>query len=499
MDFIKDLDELVSFLEQTHPHLYRNIGKEDFYKEIDRIKSLYLTKNQFQLELMKLFAKVKDPHTTVNIPTFNIPFKIKPIGDKLYIVDDYVNEPSQFIEKYISSINGIPVNKYIEKFNIYISYDTESWKKTCYCDLLSNLAFLKMVESDKPIVFELTDEKDNSVVPMNVDEESKKPRVKKEEKLTRKFDDQSGTMYIQYGTCGDIEEIKNSDFIKQTIDDLSKSPTKKVVVDLRDNHGGNSIFAIPLIDVLKTYPDVDVLVDGGTFSSAFMTAVNLKNIGAKIIGSETGMAENHFGNCAKHELPSGIVVYCSSKEYIMHDGKLHGLSDEIHLGEVTDVVYGKDENGNPIHHQLPTNLLHIRKPYVLDDYISFSSFNEYKLFNESVLKGIIIAKTEDSTIQDEGETKQNFDWSSPQEKANYEEKKIQNQEHLLEHPIEQSKERETINAKEKPKVLTVQPIKQSATSNNSEKSGFVNIVLLLSVLLIASGVVSFIAYYLISR
>ena len=139
MGYEQDLDQLVTFLEQTHPDLYRNITKEAFYTEVDNLKNKRMIKEQFQLELMKLVAKINDPHTTVNIPNYDIPFRIMPIGDKYYIVADYVNVESSYVGKSITAINGIQVDSYLKNFDEYIAFDNEAWKKTSYCDLLSNL------------------------------------------------------------------------------------------------------------------------------------------------------------------------------------------------------------------------------------------------------------------------------------------------------------------------------------------------------------------------
>lgn len=396
MDYINDLEQLVLFLEQTHPDLYRNITKDEFYFAVNDIKRKVLTKEQFRLELMKLVAKIKDPHTFINVPEVNIPFKIKTIGDNFYITDDFVNLESRFVGKRIISVNGFPINECLNKINLYISFDNDARKKTCYCDLLSNLFFLKLIDANKFIEFDLLDEKDNSIVKINIDEESKKPIIKKDEKLSIEYDGYSKIFYIKYGTCMDTKEKSNVEFIHQTVDELYNNDVQKVIVDLKENNGGNLSYVMPLIETLKEFPNVDVLVDGGTFSSAFVAAVRLKNNGANLIGTEMGMASNHFGDCLKCTLPSGIVVYCSSKEYFMQDGKLYGLSDETNLGQLTDVVYGSDKDGKPLHYQIPTKQLHSRKPYILDRYLSFSSFEEYKIYKDNLTKELISLDARDN-------------------------------------------------------------------------------------------------------
>lgn len=108
------------------------------------------------------------------------------------------------------------------------------------------------------------------------------------------------------------------------------------------------------------------------------------------------------------------------------------------------------------------------------------------------------SKTMDVNVK---KTEEPFEWNSQQEKNTFEAKKVKNQEQLLEHPIEQGKVKENANIKDKPKVLTMQPVKNSnnGNGNNSNSSGFVSIITLIAILFAAIGLVSFLAYQIIMR
>ena len=153
--------------------------------------------------------------------------------------------------------------------------------------------------------------------------------------------------------------------------------------------------------------------------------------------------------------------------------------------------------------------------------VVFNNFETKEVKKENSLKGIKSDSVKESWMEREGQTtevipnpnfnkkmdvngkktEEPFEWNSQQEKNTFEAKKVQNQEHLLEHPIEQGKVKESANIKDKPKVLTMQPVKNSnnGNGNNSNSSGFVSIITLIAILFAAIGLVSFLAYQIIMR
>ena len=90
-----------------------------------------------------------------------------------------------------------------------------------------------------------------------------------------------------------------------------------------------------------------------------------------------------------------------------------------------------------------------------------------------------------------------FDWNNEEEKQRYEQKALENQEYLLEHPLEQPiNTLQNIETKNNNRVLKLEPLKNNK-NNNENKDGFISIITLIGILLISISIISFISYYLI--
>jgi hypothetical protein len=127
------------------------------------------------------------------------------------------------------------------------------------------------------------------------------------------------TVFVKYNQCRDPEDFKRmTDSIATAID--THRPLR-VVVDLRDNGGGNSNVVFPLIDALKARAAINrpdalfVIIGRATLSSGLFAAVDLKkNTRATLIGEPTGEHPNHYGEQRVLKLPnSGIEVTYSTK------------------------------------------------------------------------------------------------------------------------------------------------------------------------------------------
>lgn len=99
------------------------------------------------------------------------------------------------------------------------------------------------------------------------------------------------TAIITYNSCKEEEKMI------ELIDKLNNiNNIENYIVDLRGNGGGNSSINKHLVNYLKG-KNIVVLCDERVFSSAKMCLIDLKNLGAKIIGSNPGTPISCFGIC----------------------------------------------------------------------------------------------------------------------------------------------------------------------------------------------------------
>jgi len=109
-------------------------------------------------------------------------------------------------------------------------------------------------------------------------------------------------------------------FVDRLFAHVDSAGSRRLILDLRGNGGGNNYLNQPLVHALIRRPDLDrpgrlfVIVDRGTFSAAVSLAADLqRETHALFVGEPTGGAPNSPGDPARVTLPaSGLLVRIST-------------------------------------------------------------------------------------------------------------------------------------------------------------------------------------------
>jgi hypothetical protein len=116
---------------------------------------------------------------------------------------------------------------------------------------------------------------------------------------------------LKYDSVGDSENATLADKFEAAFRSLDMNGAQGLVVDLRNNGGGDNRLNWPLIDGIKARPRINqpgrlfALVGRGTFSAAVHCAVHLERHTRCIFAGEpTGNSPNHFGDAVDYELPN---------------------------------------------------------------------------------------------------------------------------------------------------------------------------------------------------
>ena len=81
------------------------------------------------------------------------------------------------------------------------------------------------------------------------------------------------------------------------------------------------------------FRSVFVIIGRNTFSSGILNAVDLKKVGARLVGEPTGGSPNHFGEVKTLDLPnSRIQVTYSVKYFKVMDEDARSLMPDIPIG-----------------------------------------------------------------------------------------------------------------------------------------------------------------------
>jgi len=137
-----------------------------------------------------------------------------------------------------------------------------------------------------------------------------------------------------------------SDSIARTLD---TSRVTHVVVDLRDNGGGDDNVIHPLVTVLEAHPALVhakrtfAIIGRSTASSGLSAAHELRDrVSATLVGEASG--PNRFGNARTFRLPySGMLVMYATKEHQTDSGPAPTLLPDVLIAPTPEaMVAGRD-------------------------------------------------------------------------------------------------------------------------------------------------------------
>jgi hypothetical protein len=134
------------------------------------------------------------------------------------------------------------------------------------------------------------------------------------------FQSDKGLLYFQFSAIVDKPEEDLASFCHRLFKFIADNPVKYLVIDLRENGGGDNTLILPLIHGLLTSDKVNrtghlfVIVGRNTFSAAMNTATALERETHPIfVGEPTGSRPNHVGEGTLIRLPcTGMQVGCST-------------------------------------------------------------------------------------------------------------------------------------------------------------------------------------------
>lgn len=385
---MEDLTFLVEALEKAHPELYANTTPQAMAE-----KKAYIAQNMdnwsdtaLSLEYRSLIGMVGDSHTNMGVKVADhyrkLLMSIEWLGDK-WILTGALKEYRRFVGGEILTMGDLSMAQVQQRFGTSLCADNDAWAKRVmgqWLSLWDILLHTGVVKADQQTLELTVRDRDGvtgtvTVSPLSNDEcnalvasgqmqemaatlqtmRTGVPATEPDSVYYQWMDLGDGDLYIQYNACFEDPDLPMADFAAQIAGQLQTDTYDRVILDLRYNGGGSDGVIWDLLYAILPYyqqgTDLYALIGTGTFSSALINAVQLKQLGAVLVGTPTGGSVDHFGAIQSFALPNSGWKISHSTKFIDMGGYyeaaapygVESLPPDIHAAQtVSDYLSGTD-------------------------------------------------------------------------------------------------------------------------------------------------------------
>ena len=303
-----------------HPGFYFFHTKKELEQKIENqlVKDKY---DQYDLcyvmnSLIKFMLSKYDSHTKVLFSKGRyLPIELKIVDNEVYIINVSLKF-SKFKAWKVLEINEVIVNKLLEEIEKICCYSTDEYLRTRQVSILEDIDILRTLPSIDSATFKFDflvgDGEQREVISFdinNLDDELEDNFLPE----NYSYEIVNDCVVIHYNSCRDKDKM--DELIKK----IGKINDDKYIIDLRYNGGGDSSIIRPLIEFLKG-KKVVALINEYVFSSGRMALVELKKIGAHVIGTNISTSLNAFGNNpSEYKIDGTELIVKRSSNYFLYD------------------------------------------------------------------------------------------------------------------------------------------------------------------------------------
>ena len=331
-DWRADLRDLEQQLAERHVDLYHEVSEQEFKSAVDDLYDRIpeLSPPEILVEIAQLVALVGDGHTSIYPGNqkkwfFGLyPLRLYSFADGIYPIAVSA-EYAHLFGKRLVQIDATPIDEAFRIISTTVGADNDmEFQYIVPFELIRPEMLHALGIANSPDRAEFVFEDGTSEVFEGMTEEEwhdldwlvangtyapelKSPSMRFEflfaTSLTRPHLEQrkyywytyleaKKTVYLQYNVCWDKkDDITFAAMVEEMFEFMDGNPVDRLVVDLRQNTGGEPMIAEPLIKGLEQRPDLGaggrlfVLVGRRTCSAAVTNAAHLRSrAGARLVG-----------------------------------------------------------------------------------------------------------------------------------------------------------------------------------------------------------------------
>lgn len=361
-----DLRYFAAELPARHANMYRYTTREAFARGVAELDSAIpsLTDMQIRLRFLRLTAMVRDEHTgaiALPQPAVRLPIETLWMDDGPYIVA--ASAPfTALLGQRIVGIDDHPMEAVADTLRMYIPHESEvGFRRQAERGIVATEALhdlgLAMDTTRVTLEVETRSSARSRVELPAVAWSAYTPapppggeppyRRRLDEKYWFAFLPESRTMFIKYNECRDSADFRRMmDSVALVLD---SGHVARVVVDLRNNGGGDDRVINPLIEALRARPAINrpntlyAIIGRETASSGLSAANDLRaKTHATILGEPAG--PNGFGDKHSFRLPySKLKVEYATKDFHSGNDPAPTLYPDVNVPPTPEsIVAGRD-------------------------------------------------------------------------------------------------------------------------------------------------------------
>ncbi len=339
-----DLDFLVRELPSRHPNLFTRVTREQWLASADDLRSRIadLRDHQVQAGLARLVASGADAHTSMSaIPVSgarNISLRFYWFSNGLFVTHG-APQFARALGKRVVRIGSFPVEEALEMVKPFISHENDQWLKQqspAYLRSADVLHSAGVIPTNDRVPYTFVDGDGTefaltigtgeiAIVPARQLARPLNPLFERNADLNYWFDylAEKRALYVKYNRCAESPRLSMAEFTREVIAFIESNPVESLLLDMRNNSGGNSAVIQPrasalnqaaLRGVLPLARPPFIIIGRQTFSSGMLNALDFKSQGAALLGEPTGGKPYGYGEVLTFNLPnSGLLVQHSTR------------------------------------------------------------------------------------------------------------------------------------------------------------------------------------------
>jgi hypothetical protein len=362
----RDVRRLAGALQAQHPDLFHDLDREEFRGAVEELAddASGLSRDELVVGLMRLAALPgeRDGHTAVYPfdrhprPLHVFPIRLYHLAGGLHALAALGAE--EVVGRRLNAIGGRPVDEVVELVRPLVPHDNESSLRWLLPEYVTTAEVLRGlgVAGDGPVEFafeggveaELEAEPADAVA-ASVGSALAPPPTSGDPVWLRNLDDSQWlttledgrVVYLGYRITTDATD----DVAARLAELASPASVRRVIVDVRLNHGGNNQTYGALLDVLARTAisrKLVLLTGRQTFSAAGNFVADVaRGTKARIVGERAGGEPSQWGDSVPVDLPhTGLLAHVAT---IYQDYGPADVEPDVHVEPTAaDLLAGRD-------------------------------------------------------------------------------------------------------------------------------------------------------------